>query len=374
MSELFDWLVDGCPDAHSAPAIVEQLGVRLRAEGVSVDRIGVFVLTLHPDIAGRGFTWTPGREVAVGEMTFDMMHSPLFQQSPPGTVIREQRELRRRIADEDARDFPVLHELGAAGYTDYLILPLRFTTGDAHAIAFSTKRASGFSDDDVGMLRRIVRPLARVTEIYALRRTSANLLSTYVGRNAGDRVLAGKIRRGDIEVIPAIIWFSDLRGFTQLSQRVSAREVIDAINQAFDAQVAAVHGAGGEVLKFIGDGMLAIFPVDGDLGERARGVLAAGQAAQRTFAAARPDLAFGLALHVGDVAYGNIGGMGRLDFTAIGPAVNLAARLESLTGKVGRPLVVSRDIAAHLGDRVEPIGAHELKGIAGAVDVYAPRA
>lgn len=372
MSELFDWLVDGCPGSQTSPAIVEQIGVRLRAEGVPVDRVGVFVLTLHPDIAGRAFTWVPEREVVVGELTYDVMHSPVFQNSPSAFVYREGRELRRRIEQVAARDYPVLHELAAAGYSDYLILPMRFTTGAVHAIAFSTKQAGGFSDDDIGMLRRIVRPLARVAEIYALRRTASNLLSTYVGRNAGDRVLAGKIRRGDIEVIPAIIWFSDLRGFTQLSQRVSAREVIDAINQAFDAQVAAVHEAGGEVLKFIGDGMLAIFPVDGDLGERARNVLAAGQGAQRAFAAARPDLAFGLALHVGDVSYGNVGGMGRLDFTAIGPAVNLAARLESLTGKLGKPLVVSRELAGHLGDRVEPVGAHELKGIAGAVDVYAP--
>jgi adenylate cyclase len=372
VSELFDWLVDGCPGAHTAPAIVEQIGVRLRAEGVPVDRVAVFVLTLHPDIAGRGFLWMPGHDVRVGEMTYEVMHSPVYEASPPGVVFREHRELRRQIANADARDFSVLHDLAASGHTDYIILPMTFTTGDSHAIAFATKRAAGFSDDDIGTLRRIVRPLARVAEIYALRRTASNLLSTYVGRDAGDRVLSGKIRRGDIEVIPAIIWFSDLRGFTQLSQRVSAREVIDAINQAFDAQVAAVHAAGGEVLKFIGDGMLAIFPIGGDLGERARNVLAAGQAAQHAFATARPDLAFGLALHVGDVAYGNVGGMGRLDFTAIGPAVNLAARLESLTGKLGKPLLVSREIAAHLAGLVEPVGAHELKGIAGAVEVFAP--
>jgi adenylate cyclase len=372
VSELFDWLVDGCPGAHTSAAIVEQLGVRLRAEGVPIDRVAAFVLTLHPDIAGRGFTWTPGRDVAVGELTYERLHSPLFDSSPIAVVYRERREVRRQIADEARRDSPVLHDLAREGYTDYCALPMSFTTGETHAIAFATKQHGGFSDDDIGMLRRIVRPLARVAEIYALRRTASNLLSTYVGRNAGDRVLAGKIRRGDIEVIPAIIWFSDLRGFTQLSQRVSAREVIDAINQAFDAQVAAVDAAGGEVLKFIGDGMLAIFPADGDLGERARSVLAAGQAAQRTFAAARPDLAFGLALHVGDVAYGNIGGMGRLDFTAIGPAVNLAARLESLTAKLGRPLLVSREIAAHLDGLVEPVGSHEVKGIAGAVDVFAP--
>ena len=373
MSELFEWLVDGCPGSHTSAAIAEQLGVRLRAEGVPVDRLAVFVLTLHPDIAGRGFTWVHGHEAVVGELTYEVMHSPVFRDSPAGHVFRDRREIRRQIEHESARDYRVLHELAEAGYTDYLILPMPFTSGETHAIAFATQQRGGFSDDDIGMLRRVVRPLARVAEIYALRRTSSNLLSTYVGRNAGDRVLAGKIRRGDIEVIPAIIWFSDLRGFTQLSQRVSAREVIDALNQAFDAQVAAVHAAGGEVLKFIGDGMLAIFPVSGDLGERARNVLAAGQGAQRAFAAARPDLAFGLALHVGDVAYGNVGGMGRLDFTAIGPAVNLAARLESLTGKLGKPLVVSREIAAHLGDLVEPIGAHELKGITGAVDAFAPR-
>jgi len=371
MSELFDWLVDGAPGASSSGEIVEQCGERLRAEGVVVDRLSAFVMTLHPDVAGRTFAWRPGGRANVGELSWAQIHSTTFATSPVAFVVRERREVRRRICD-GARDFPILGELAQEGFTDYLALPMMFTNGESHAIAFATRRVNGFTDDDIGTLRRIARPLSRVAEIFALRRTAANLLSTYVGRNAGDRVLAGRIRRGDIEVIDAVIWFSDLRGFTELSQRVSAREVIDALNLSFDCQVAAVHAHGGEVLKFIGDGMLAIFPLAGDVAARCSDAIRAAQEAQRAFAEVRKDLAFGIALHVGELSYGNIGGTSRLDFTAIGPAVNLAARLEGLTGKLGRPLVVSKELAAHAAGAVEAIGSHELKGIAGAVEVFAP--
>jgi adenylate cyclase len=371
MSELFDWLVDGAPGAASSADIVDQCGERLRAEGVPADRISAFVMTLHPDVAGRTFAWQPGGCTRVGELSWAQIHSTVFDTSPVAAVVRDHREVRRRICD-GARDFPILGELAADGFTDYLALPMVFTTGAVHAISFATQLARGFTDDNIGALRRIARPLSRVAEIFALRRTAENLLSTYVGRNAGDRVLAGRIRRGDIEVIDAVIWFSDLRGFTELSQRVSAREVIDALNQSFDCQVAAVHAHGGEVLKFIGDGMLAIFPLAGDVAARCSDAIRAAQDAQRAFAEARKDLSFGIALHVGEVSYGNIGGANRLDFTAIGPAVNLAARLEGLTGKLGRPLVVSKELAAHAPGEVAPIGSHELKGIAGAVEVFAP--
>jgi adenylate cyclase len=194
--------------------------------------------------------------------------------------------------------------------------------------------------------------------------------------NLGGTILAGRIRKGDIEDIRAVIWFSDLRGFTQLSQRHGAREVIDVLNRAFECQVAAIDKHGGEVLKFMGDGLLAIFalPPDVDVPERCNAALDAAVEAQRAFATVGGDLSFGLALHIGTIAYGNIGGHGRLDFTAIGPAVNLAARLETLTGKLGKPIVLSAELAALTTHEVASIGAFELKGIDGMSTVYAPSA
>jgi adenylate cyclase len=375
VSELFDWLVDGAQGCATPPEIVEQCGERLRAQGIPADRVAAFVMTLHPDVAGRSFTWTAGKEVTIAELSYAAMRSPMFEHSPIGVLYRAPREIRARLAQAAApREYAVYDELAAAGYTDYVALPMRFTSGEIHAMAYATKEPGGFTDEQVDELRRITRPLSRVAEIFALRRTATNLLSTYVGRNAGDRVLRGRIRRGDLEVIDAVIWFSDLRGFTELSQRVPAREVIDALNAAFECQVDAVHAHGGEVLKFIGDGMLAIFPLaGGEVAARCSDAIAAAHAAQSAFAVLRADLAFGIALHVGEVSYGNIGGKNRLDFTAIGPAVNLTARLEGLTGKLGRPLVVSQQLAAHAHSAVESVGTFELKGIAGAVEVFAPR-
>ena len=374
VARLFEWLVDGAPGAATPPDVVRRCGDELVAAGIPVDRIAAFVTTLHPDVAGRWFRWQPGTEVLVGNLEYQALTTPGYANSPIAATMRTQREVRRRIADPAQREYVVLEELAADGFTDYLALPMVFTTGETHAIAFATKRASGFTDSELASLRHIARPLGRVAEIFALRRTASNLLSTYVGRNAGDRVLAGRIRRGDIEVIRAVIWFSDLRGFTELSQRASARDVLDALNQAFDCQVEAVYAHGGEVLKFIGDGMLAIFPLDdaADVTARCGAAIEAARAAQRAFAAQRADLAFGIALHVGEVSYGNIGGQGRLDFTAIGPAVNLAARLEGLTGKLATPIVVSQELAMHAGGRVEPLGSFELKGIREPVPVFAP--
>ena len=216
-------------------------------------------------------------------------------------------------------------------------------------------------------IRRILRPLSRVAEIFALQRVASNLLNTYVGRNSGDRILSGRIMRGDIETLRAVIWFSDLRGFTSISARLAPRAIIDVLNELFECQVPAIEKHGGEVLKFIGDGLLAIFPFDDDVDKRAADAIAAASDAFAALdarnAASTDPIRFGLALHVGEVAYGNIGGASRLDFTAIGPAVNVASRLEGLTGKLDRRVVVSSELAAHVRVPLEDLGTFELKGV-----------
>jgi adenylate cyclase len=307
----------------------------------------------------------------------ELRASRAFWHSPVAKVLEEGGEVRWRDGEPD-HGYGVIATMAAGGITDYVAMPLRFTSGEVHSVTFASR--AGFSDDQLTALRRLVRPLARLGEILVLRRIARTLLDTYVGRVAGERVLAGRISRGDVETIRAAIWFSDLRGFTELSSRSAPKELVGVLNEVFACQVAAIERQGGEVLKFIGDGLLAIFPFadPGDAPSRCGAALAAADAALVALAACPVvrdrDLKIGLALHVGDVEYGNIGGETRLDFTVIGSAVNLAARLEGITGKLGRSLVVSAEFAAAAAREFEEVGSYELKGIAGAQRVLAPRA
>ena len=234
-------------------------------------------------------------------------------------------------------------------------------------------------------MMRLCRPLSRLAEILALRRTATNLLDAYVGRNAGSRIFAGNIRRGDVERLQAIVWFSDLRGFTAMSGEVSAEKLVATLNDVFDCQVPAIQQNGGEVLKFIGDGLLAIFPMGSEGVSPEERCEAALRAVAQAFVAlaelnakrgelTEAPLSIGLALHAGEVAYGNIGGGGRLDFTCIGPVVNVASRMEGLTSKLGRRFVVSAEVAKLSRRPLVSLGKHELKGVALAEEVFAPPA
>lgn len=323
VQSLFDWLLDGAPGAKTSQDVVERIAADLSLAGVPLDRMAVAVMTLHPSILGRAFWWNKGKPLATSELTHALQVSPAFQRSPITYVSTRGVPYRRRLpADASAFDFEFVHELVADGFTDYLALPMKFTNGEAHAVSFATRAPGGFTDAHIAMFEHVLRPLSRLAEIFALRRTAANLLSTYVGRNSGEKILAGRIFKGDIETLRAVIWFSDLRGFTELSARSTPREVIDTINGLFECQVPAIEAHHGEVLKFIGDGLLAIFPVgDDDVERRAADALAAAHAAQEALAkrnaAAKEPIAFGVALHVGEVAYGNVGSSSRLDFTVI---------------------------------------------------------
>lgn len=379
MAALFEWLLDGAPGASSAPQVVERLALEARAAAIPVDRVAVFVTTLHPNIVGRAFYWRPDVPVRVAELSAQAQHSDAVRLSPVGEVWRTGVEFRRRLHDLAPSEHATLRELATEGYTDFAVLPIVFTSGQVHAISFATLHAAGFAEEQLAALRRVLRPLARVTEIFALRRVASNLLDTYVGHSAGERILAGRISRGDIETIRAVVWFSDLRGFTEIAAQQTPRETIDMLNELFECQVPAIEARGGEVLKFIGDGLLAIFPVrELDTGTAAARCVAALDAVDAAFvalaarnAAAAREIRFGVALHVGEIAYGNIGGASRLDFTAIGAAINLAARLEGLTARLGRSLVVSETFATHVpAGRLEELGAFELKGVQGPQRVF----
>jgi adenylate cyclase len=367
IKEIVDWLIDGARSAPQPVQVLAQLSERLVACGIPLWRVAVFVRTLHPQVIGRRFIWRPGTEVEISEAPFELLESADFLENPIAQVYATGRALRRKLADPDcALDFPVLSELRSEGITDYLALPLVFTDGAIHAVTCTTRQPGGFTDTQIAGIEAIITPLARVAEIRALRRMGSTLLDTYVGRDAGERILAGRIRRGDIEEIHAAIWLSDTRGFTALADSLPPPVLIDLLNRYFDCQVPVILEHGAEVLKFMGDGLLAIFTIAGNETEICERALAAARRAQENVAAlsdsAMPGLRFGLALHIGDVLYGNIGSGNRLDFTCIGPAVNCAARIEKLTSQLGRAVLASGEFARHCAGEFTPLGEYRLAG------------
>jgi adenylate cyclase len=373
------WLVHGARNAPLSHEVLTELCQRLVAAGLPLWRVMVFVRTLHPEIVGRRFVWHPETGTEVTDGSFELLERRSFLESPMTHVAKTGESFRRRLADPDCvMDYGILHELRAEGVTDYFVAPLHFSGGDVHFSSWSTRQPGGFTDAEIEAIEAIIPPLARIGEIRAWYRVAGNLLTTYIGKNAGERVLAGHIRRGDTETIHAAIWLSDMRGFTTLADTLPPQDLVDLLNRYFDCQVPAIEEHRGEVLKYMGDGLLAIFPIgaEGDFPTICAAALAAGKVARDNIAALNavengPALRFGLALHVGDVLFGNIGSGNRLDFTAIGPAVNLVARLEKLAGRLGRTILASEDFVDHCGDDdLQPIGPFAVAGFAAEQVVY----
>jgi adenylate cyclase len=355
ITEITDWLIDGARDAIAPEKFFAQLCEKITETGIPLWRVGVFVRTLHPNIMGRSFVWRPDAGVETSSAPHDIVETDTYLTSPIAEIYRTGEPVRRHIDKGEG--------------------PMLFTDGSMHSVTWSTKAPGGFTDEQIASLTALIPALTRVSEIRNLRRTAATLLDTYVGSRAGERILAGAIRRGSGDAINAIIWLSDMRGFTALSDRVSSQKVVNLLNRYFDCQVPPITKYGGEVLKFMGDGLLAIFPVaDSEFDQI--GVFQDALKAAREARANVEDLnkargpwstdrvRFGVALHVGQVLYGNIGGGNRLDFTCIGPAVNLAARIEKITGKVGRTILASADFAQYQQSEWEPVGEYSMEGFA----------
>jgi len=381
---IIHWLIDGARSAQTSEAVLGELCERMLAAGVLLWRVGVFVSTLHPDVFGRSFIWKRGGGVAIGEADYTLPDSKEFQTSPLHTVVATAKPVRHRMSETPVGFSMMLDDIRAQGATDYVAFPLIATDGSVDSASWSTDKPDGFSDEDISNIEKIVPALARVAEVRALRRTATTLLNTYVGHRTGERILAGQIRRGHTDMLHAAIWLSDLRGFTAISDRAPPVIVVDLLNRYFDCQVPAINAHGGEVLKFMGDGLLAIFPVaedDGDEASVCANALAAAREARdavrelRYAELGRPaqGVNFGLALHLGNVLYGNIGGSNRLDFTCIGPAVNLAARLEKLTAPLKRAIVASANFAQYAPEDWHDIGEFAVAGFARAQRVFGLR-
>jgi adenylate cyclase len=347
--EIQDWLVDGARSSPEPADMLVECCNRLVAAGLPLWRVGIFVRTLDPEVFGRNFVWRPDAELVMGTADFDIVDTPEFRRSPLSLLKDTGQEVRFRLDDPASLQFPFFDDMRAEGVTDYVALPLMFLDDEMHLSSWTTRQAGGFTDVQMIALKRLMPPLTRMIEVISLRFKAAVLLNTYVGPRAGARILAGQIRRGHTETMHAAIWLSDLRGFTALSDRLPPEQVVEILNLLFDCQVSPILKHGGEVLKFMGDGLLAVFPIVGDEQDVCARVLAAAIEARANVAALEYASAenlterfrFGVALHVGQVLYGNIGGGNRLDFTCIGPAVNLAARLEKIAGKLHRTVVAS---------------------------------
>jgi adenylate cyclase len=371
-----DWLDRGAPPAKLPQDVLLQLCRRLVESGIALYRAAVFVRTLHPNVAGRAFYWRADTDaVEVDEAEHAFMQTEDHLGSPLPVIVSSRAEIRRRLADPDCpMDYPVLADLRSQGATDYLAVPLEFLNGEVHVASFSTRRPGGFSDGELAALRRVLPPLTRVAEIYALSRKAGNILEAYLGRQAGAKVLAGQIRRGDSEELHAVIWFCDLRDSTPLADSMSRTAFLDLLNQYFECVLGPVLERGGEVLRFIGDAALAIFAVGEDpVNACEKAVEAAREAIARMQAlneARQPPLRFGIGLHLGTVLYGNIGTPTRIEFTVIGAAANEAARIESLCKSLDTSLVVSEQVVRHLPGTWKPLGRHALRGVGEPVALF----
>jgi adenylate cyclase len=375
-SDTARWLVGEAVGLPLIRQIVGEFCRRLAAEGVPLQRVLVSLRTLHPELATVGYLWQRGepdvREVARGH---DIFATPLYQNSPIRLIVEGEDEIRRRI-DPTATEFEfsILADLQALGSTDYICLPLRFSHGRRNVISFATDRPGGFTDRQLDQARSMLPLLSLVLEVHAAHQLAETLLDTYLGHEAGRRVLNGSVKRGEGRPIAAALWYCDLSGFTQLAERLPAPDIIEMLDEFFTCMAEPVERRGGEILKFIGDAMLAIFPMADDL-DRDRACLTALEAAREALAGfdklnerrcelGRPALGVKIALHAGTVVFGNIGAPSRLDFTTIGPAVNMVTRLEGLAGRLGLRLLASERFASPCDSQMVSIGYHPLRGIA----------
>ncbi|MEM1400646.1 MAG: adenylate/guanylate cyclase domain-containing protein, partial [Pseudomonadota bacterium] len=351
--------------------------------GVPLYRMFLLVPLLHPLYVGSGYIWrrsVEGIEQTYGE--HGARERPEFKKNPIRLILDENyAAVRRRIpTDYVEGEFTLIDDLVKEGATDYVAMALEFTNGHRAAISFTSDQPSGFNGEQLAQLYSLLPLISRLVERTNLEQTAINILDAYVGHRAGQRILDGHITRGSRDSIYAGIWFCDLRSFTTLSDKTSRDQVISLLNSFFETMAEPVLSHGGEVMKFIGDAMLAVFPVEGPEQKRkicsemleAAKEAVAGMALlneQRATFGEMP-IDYGLALHIGEVDYGNIGAAGRLDFTVIGPAVNFAERIEQLCKRVPERPVLSEGFAGYCNLPVKPLGRFELAGLEGDHAIY----
>jgi adenylate cyclase len=381
-SDVVRWLMNDTRDERFIDNIFAQLCVRLQRAGVPIKRASLHLLIQHPQWLGARILWVDGmRDATIMRVDYDVRQRSEYIGSPVDEIQRGATEIRENLERDPAlgRKHGLYAELRSLRLTDYVAWPLHHTLGKRHAVAFSTDQPGGFEEAHIAGLLRLLPILALVSEIRMKNRLARTLLETYVGTHAGELILAGATRRGSGTTVRAAIMICDLRDFTGISDNWPRDDVIDLLNGYFDAMSEPIARHGGEILKFMGDGLLAIFPLSqpsacADLlhaVSEARQAMAALNEKKRETGAA--PLNFGIGVHVGDVMYGNIGSRSRLDFTVIGPAVNMASRLEALTKQLGKTVLLSRAFADLVqGDfDLERVGEYPVRGFSDPIELFA---
>lgn len=398
-ADLVAWLLTEGRLLPHLQEVVAGLCGRLNELGFELGRVALQTRTLHPDVQVKNYVFTPhtdqvliGAAQRVGEVVlhsfetgtvsevsrgFGSFESEAFRHSPVWPLSQGEPEVRFCIEPQPASlPFAVLEDLRERRCTDYVGFALVSVDGARSAVSLATRKAGGFTEADLSLLRAIMPVLSLCVEVHTERQVTRSLLRTYLGHQPGERVLAGRIRRGDVESLEAAIWFSDIRGFTVRSAELDATALVHWLNAYFGAIAPAIEREGGEILKFIGDAILAVFPLTPERSpaETCAAALRAARAANAALDALNQQVAepygHGIALHWGQVQYGNIGAERRLDFTVIGPAVNLASRVEALCGRLGQRTLATAALASLAGEALEAAGSFQLKGIAEPQLIY----
>ncbi|MET0500348.1 MAG: adenylate/guanylate cyclase domain-containing protein [Candidatus Binatia bacterium] len=398
--ELHTWVVREGIRGADAAAIFDGLCQRLVLAGVPLWRAFIGMPTLHPQWGGYSYTWRRDlNAIEPAQFGRGDEYEQILQNSPFGYLIRQVetsapegspwQHLRRRLAGPEALlDFSILKDLAAAGASDYFAQVVRFgadgdpSHGTGIGYSFATDVPDGFRDDDLVLMRAVLPALSLAMMTHGGHMIASGLLKAYLGGDAGRRVHAGAVERGSVESVRAVLWYADIRGFTPIADTTPGLIVIELINAIFETLTASLRPRGGQVLKFLGDGMLAIFPfVDATQDETCSQAIDAAAEAMEGLdrlnaarqEAGKPIAVVDLALHLGEVLYGNIGAVDRLDFTVIGPAVNEVARIETLCEPLRRKVLISAELAAVVGDRrrLEPLGYHTLRGVRDPRKIYA---
>ncbi len=391
-SKLAGWITEAGLIGRSENELMAGFCRRLAEAGVPLARAMVILDTLHPIYEGRAFRWRADLPVAVdvveygrtdeGEAAENWRRSAFFYLLQSG-----ERAMRRHLAAGDPADFPTIAQARDEGMTDYLALIHRFAAegviGEMDCVysSWATDAADGFGERAVVALKRLAPFLNLALKSAALARMAGTLAETYLGRDPGRRVMSGRIMRGVAEKIGAVLWYSDLHGYTQISESAPPEQIVPLLNDYAEIVVSAVHAHGGDVLKLIGDGTLAIFTGD----DREQACISALAAAARVrkaavklnasrAAAGLPVSQVYLALHIGDVFYGNVGSKERLDFTVVGPAVNEVGRILAMSRSVEQDVLLSSAFVAALGvdmqHRVVSVGRYALRGVAQPQELF----
>ncbi len=382
--DVVHWLATDTRDERFIDNIFAELCVRLQRAGIPVKRASLHLLIYHPQWLGARILWAEGmQESEIARVDYDVRERSEYIGSPAMEIHDGAAEVRENLERDPplGRSHAVYEEMRAKGLTDYVAWPLYHTLGKRHLVTFATDRPGGFDDAHMAELSRLLPILALVSEIRMKNRLARTLLETYVGSHAGELILAGATRRGSGTTVRAAIMICDLRDFTRISDNWPRDDVIDLLNGYFDAMSEPIARHGGEILKFIGDGLLAIFPLSqpSACANLLHAVTEARQAMtvlnERNGQTGRAPLNHGIGVHVGDVMYGNIGSQTRLDFTVIGPAVNMASRLETLTKQLGRPVLLSRAFADLVADDfdLERVGEYPVRGFSDPIELFAYR-